>query len=100
MAAIYSKNSPYYKTLVVNDYLDVIEFRDIVPERDDTEFEITKTYEHRPDLLAYDLYKDVGLWWVFAVRNKSIIKDPVYDFVAGTKIFLPKLSTLRRELGI
>lgn len=96
----YSKTSPYYNTNIVNDYLDIIEFRDIPAERDDIQFEITKTYENRPDLLAYDIYKDSGLWWVFAVRNKSKIKDPVYDFVAGKKIFLPKLSTLKRELGI
>lgn len=96
----YSKTSPYYNTNIVNDYLDIIDFRDIPAERDDIQFEITKMYENRPDLLAYDIYKDSGLWWVFAVRNKSKIKDPVYDFVAGTKIFLPKLSTLKRELGI
>lgn len=96
----YSKTSPYYNTNIVNDYLDIIDFRDIPAERDDIQFEITKMYENRPDLLAYDIYKDSGLWWVFAVRNKSTIKDPVYDFVAGKKIFLPKLSTLKRELGI
>lgn len=96
----YSKNSPYYDTKITNDYLDVINFRDITPERDDIQFEITKTYEYRPDLLAHDLYKNSSLWWVFAVRNKSKIKDPVYDFVAGKKIFLPKLSTLKRELGV
>jgi hypothetical protein len=28
------------------------------------------------------------------------IKDPVFDFEAGTKIFLPKKSKLKTELGI
>jgi hypothetical protein len=97
---IYKKTSPYYKTNVVNEYLDVINFRDIPAERDDHLFEITKTYENRPDLLAYDLYKDSGLWWVFSVRNKSLIKDPIFDFSSGKKIYLPKLSTLRSSLGI
>jgi len=62
-------------------------------------FELTATYEHRPDLLAYDLYKDHKLWWVFAVRNRSVIKDPVFDMVAGVKIYLPKASTLQRVIG-
>jgi hypothetical protein len=97
---MYSKNSPYYKTQIVNGYLDVMEFRDLPIQRDDILFEVTATYENRPDLLAYDLYKDPGLWWVFAVRNKKIIKDPVYDLVAGVKIYLPKMSTLKSVLGI
>jgi len=97
---MYSKTSPYYKTQIVNGYLDVIEFRDLPIQRDDILFEVTATYENRPDLLAYDLYKDPSLWWVFAVRNKKIIKDPVYDLVAGVKIYLPKMNTLKSVLGI
>ena len=97
---MYSKTSPYYKTQVVNGYLDVMEFRDLPIQRDDILFEVTATYENRPDLLAYDLYKDPSLWWVFAVRNKKIIKDPVYDLVAGVKIYLPKMNTLKSVLGI
>lgn len=95
----YTKTSPYYNTSMVNNYLDVINFRDIPKERDDILFEVTATYEHRPDLLAYDLYKDQKLWWVFAVRNRSVIKDPVFDMVAGVKIYLPKASTLHRVIG-
>jgi hypothetical protein len=95
----YAKTSPYYNTSITNNYLDVINFRDIPIYRDDLLFQLTATYEHRPDLLAYDLYKDARLWWVFSVRNKSIIKDPVFDLVAGVKIYLPKASTLKQVLG-
>ena len=98
--ARYNKASPYSTTEVVGGYLDVINFRDIPPEKDDILFEITGTYENRPDLLAYDLYSDVRLWWVFSVRNKSILKDPVFDMSAGTKIYLPKKSTLSAILGV
>ena len=96
---MYAKTSPYYNSSMVNNYLDVINFRDIPKERDDILFELTATYKHRPDLLAYDLYKDHKLWWVFAVRNRSVIKDPVFDMVAGVKIYLPKASTLQRVIG-
>lgn len=100
MATNYSKTSPYSSTEITNNYLDVLNIRDFPYEKDDILFEITSTYDRRPDLLAYDLYKDSTLWWVFAVRNRSIIKDPVYDMQAGTKIYLPKISTLRSALGI
>lgn len=96
----YSKTSPYSKTEIVNGYLDVMTFRDLPVERDDVLFEVTNTYENRPDLLAYDLYQDEGLWWVFAIRNKTKIKDPVFDMKAGIKIYLPKLTTIKRVLGI
>ena len=96
----YNKLSPYYNTDSSNGYLDVIEFRDLPLETDDILFEITSNYENRPDLLAYDLYRDVNLWWVFAVRNKDRIRDPIYDFAAGTKVYLPKLSTIKKSLGI
>jgi len=95
----YTKTSPYFNTSLVNNYLDIINFRDIPKERDDVLFELTATYELRPDLLAYDLYGDHQLWWVFAIRNRSIIKDPVFDMVAGIKIFLPKATTLKRAVG-
>jgi hypothetical protein len=98
--ATYTKTSPYFTTEQTNGYLDVITFRDIPSQTDDILFTVTKNYEHRPDLLAYELYGDVGLWWVFAVRNKSIIKDPVFDLNAGLKIHLPKLSTIKTALGI
>lgn len=98
--SMYTKVSPYYSTDDSNGYLDFITFRDIPSETDDILFEVTNNYENRPDLLAYDLYGDVGLWWVFSVRNKNIIKDPVFDLTSGTKIYLPKLTTIKAALGI
>ncbi len=47
--ATYSKASPYSTTEITGGYLDVINFRDIPPENDDILFEITNTYENRPD---------------------------------------------------
>lgn len=96
----YSKSSPYANTAVLEGYLDVINFRNIPVLLDDVKFVIPSQYEYRPDLLAHDLYQDVNLWWVFAVRNKNVIKDPIFDFVAGTTIFLPKQTTLTRILGL
>ena len=98
--AIYKGTSPYFQTKDDNGYLDVLVYRDIPPEADDILFTVTKNYEYRPDLLAYDLYNDVNLWWVFAVRNKNLLKDPVFDLEAGIKIYLPKISTINSALGL
>jgi prophage DNA circulation protein len=51
-------------------------------------------------LLAYDLYGDSALWWVFAMRNPNTIQDPVFDFLPGTTIFIPKKETIVAALGL
>lgn len=96
---MYNKQSPYINTSITNGYLDVINFVDITGEVNDIQFTITTLYMHRPDLLAYDLYGDSNLWWVFTVRNKDILKDPIYDFVPGQVIYLPQLESIRKALG-
>jgi len=100
MSATYSKNSPYYGTPINGFYLDVNNFRNLPNVSNDVQFVVTSQYANRPDLLAYDLYGDATLWWVFAVRNKDIIKDPVYDLYAGQAIYLPQMQTLKTILGI
>jgi hypothetical protein len=97
---MYDKNSPYSSTGIINGHLDILNFKSFPFEKNDILFEVTKTYEHRPDLLAYDLYQEPKLWWVFAVRNRSKLKDPVFDLKAGVKIYIPKITTLKRALGI
>ena len=98
--ATYTSSSPYYATGYSQFYLDVMVNRVIPRESDDLEFEITQTYQYRPDLLAYDLYGDAGLWWEFYQRNPNTLTAPVIDFATGKKIFLPKMSTLQQSLGI
>ena len=66
---------------------------------DDILYTIESQYEHRPDLLAYDLYGSPKLWWVFAQRNMDVLKDPVYDMVTGTKIYIPQGEKLTETLG-
>jgi hypothetical protein len=66
----------------------------------DSYWEISETYNMRPDLLAYDLYNDSKLWWVFAQRNPNRLKDPLFDFVTGTGIYIPQLPVLQQVLGL
>ena len=95
-----SNNSPWGKTrLVRREYLDILRIRPVPESGDDVIYEIEPQYHQRPDLLAYDMYGDPKLWWVFAQRNMNTLKDPVYDFRAGLSIYVPKGSKLRQLLG-
>jgi len=96
----YKQSSPYFATGYSENFLDVMTNRPIPRQADDQYVTLNQAYEYRPDLLAYDLYEDSNLWWVFAQRNPNTIKDPIWDFKTGIKIFLPKISTLKTALGI
>ena len=98
--ANYSITSPYFNTPQSNNELGILSGRAVPHENDDQSYTIAKEFEFRPDLLAYDLYGDVGLWWVFTNRNPDIIKDPIFDFKAGTIIRLSKKSSLLKALGV
>lgn len=99
--SLYPATSPYNKTGIVNGkFLDVMINRAIPMQPSDIYWEITTVYEYRPDLLAYDLYGDSRLWWVFAQRNPNRLKDPYFDFVTGTGIYLPKAELLNQLLGL
>ena len=100
MAATYSDTSPWYTTSTKQGYLDVLKIRPVSAESDDFLYTIEPQYTNRPDLLAYDLYGDASLWWVFIQRNLDVLEDPIFDFVPGTKIYIPKNSSLRTALGI
>jgi hypothetical protein len=98
--ATYPASSPWHITPENSLYLELLEIRPIPAESDDIDYTIEAQYRHRPDLLAYDLYGDPKLWWVFAQRNMDKIIDPIYDFEPGRQIKLPKQSSLSRFLGI
>lgn len=98
--ANYTASSPYFLTGYSQFFLDVMIDRPIPRFTDDVLFTINETYQYRPDLLAFDLYGDGQLWWVFYQRNPNTLTAPPWDFAAGTDIFIPKISTLRSALGL
>jgi len=96
----YTSASAYFETPVINgQYLGVMVDRPIPKLIDDLSMTLNETYNLRPDLLAYDLYQDASLWWVFAQRSPNQLQDPLGDFITGTTIYLPQISTLKSVLG-
>lgn len=96
----YNKSSPYASTANFGQFLDVLNFRTISKKADDVTYTIDKVYKHRPDMLAFDLYGDAGLWWVFIARNPNVLKDPVFGFKPGVTIYIPTKETLVADLGL
>ena len=97
--ATYSSTSPYFVTPYSQFFLDFMVDRPIPKETDDQLFRINQTYQYRPDLLAFDLYDQSQLWWVFYQRNPNTLTAPPWDFVADREIYLPKITTLQTVLG-
>ena len=97
--AQYDSTSPYFNTKYRQFFLDVMVDRPIIKDADDILFTINQTYQYRPDLLAYDLYDNPSLWWVFYQRNSNTLIKPPLDFKAGTTIYIPQLNNLRTQLG-
>ena len=98
--ASYNRVSPYYTTKENNFYLELLTIRPVPSEADDYRYIIETQYRHRPDLLAFDLYGNAKLWWVFVQRNMTVLKDPIYDFEPGIVIYLPKKTNLQKFLGV
>lgn len=96
----YPSSSPYFNTNIFGNFLDVMIDRPVTKLSDDALYEIDSVYEYRPDLLSADLYGTSTLWWVFAQRNPNVLVDPLLDFTAGTRIYIPKLDTLKQDLGV
>ena len=98
--ATYKNTSPWYNTQITNNYLDILTIRPVSAEPDDFLYTIESQYTYRPDLLAFDLYGNAELWWVFIQRNLNVLQDPIFDFVPGNSIYIPKGSSLKTILGL
>ena len=92
---MYSSNSPYSKTPIKGDYLDIMTPREVLHDSGDETYTIESQYHMRPDLLSYKKYGSSKYWWMFAMRNKDALIDPIQDFKAGTTIKIPKIENLR-----
>jgi len=95
----YKPDSFYAKTNSIDFYLDIWENTVNVSTKGDTSIEIHTKYNLRPDLMAYDMYGSPNYWWVFALKNKDKLIDPVEDFKAGLTIVVPAKHGLRSLIG-
>ena len=97
---MYGKTSLYSATPITQNGVGILRYRKIPEVSSDVVYKIKPQYNYRPDLLASDLYDDPNLWWVFKSRNPSVLEDPVFDFVAGVVIQVPRIETIKSVLGV
>lgn len=89
MTVQYKRNSNYRNTEISNGELGAYQPPITVDYSQTTQMEITQKYDRRPDKLAYDLYGDAKMWWIFLLYNRNQILDPIHDFTIGLTIFVP-----------
>ena len=89
--ATYRTDSLYRDTKITNNqYLDELTIDNIDVKNTTTKtMTLNEKYDEKPDLLAYDLYGNAKLWWVFGLFNQDELVDPILDFKAGLKIKVP-----------
>lgn len=86
---VYKSSSPYYETTQTSWFLDFWEGKTIEPDSTDLQIEITPEFNLNPGLLSEKLYGTPDYRWVFALRNRDVLKDPLWDFTTGKKIWVP-----------
>lgn len=91
--------SPYALTPTVDWYLGIYAPRTVPQSANDVLVKLDKKYEFRPDLLSYDNYGTSKYWWVFAVRNPNVVKDPIGDMVAGIQLYIPNADSINTFVG-
>lgn len=99
MADFHDRASFLRSTGTFEGFLDVNSLPHIPKAQSDTTYIVESRFDGRPDLLAHALYKNTRLWWVFAMRNPDVIKDPLRDFKEGVKIKLPSKGTIESIIG-
>jgi hypothetical protein len=85
-------------SVIDNRFLGVNNLPRILRTAEDEIYEIDHSYDQRPDLLAHKLYGNSRLWWVFSQRNPDVLRDPIRDFSAGTRIVVPPRSAVENAL--
>ena len=87
----YRTDSLYRNTELVNEkFLDVLSIDNIDIDNTSTKtIKLQPKHDEKPDLLAYELYGNAKLWWVFALFNQDKLADPIMDFKSGLSITVP-----------
>lgn len=99
MADFHRRDSFLRNSGTFGNFLDVNSLPKIPKGSFDLDYTIKESEAGRPDILAGNLYENPRLWWVFALRNPDVLKDPLDDFKAGVSIKIPSPEDVKALLG-
>ena len=94
----YDSKSYLYNTNYNKFYLDVASLTSLKDATGDYVV-VPPSCEHRIDLFSYQQYNSSRLWWVIALANADIIKDPIWDFKSGLTLLVPRNTALIEQLA-
>lgn len=63
----------------------------------ETDVYVITTVGDRLDLIAYNYYNDVNLWWVISMANNNVTKGSMFP-IPGTQLRIPTNLTYVMEL--
>ena len=96
----YGNSSQYAKTPQASWFLANLVFRAVPRDGTDALITLASKYANRPDRLSYDLYNTTNYMWTFQILNPDLIKDPIFDMVAGMQIYVATSDRLQSLLGV
>lgn len=94
----YKKSSVYAATPQNSYALGYWQPPRVMPQNTDEFLVLDARYKQRPDLLSFDLYGSSELWWVFAMLNPDVLKDPIYDMQPGIELRVPSNTSIQGYL--
>jgi len=67
---------------------------------DNTDYflKISPIYNNKPGKLAYDLYGDERLGWIFSYFNRDKIQDPIFDLKSDMIIRVPTAGKVSKYI--
>jgi hypothetical protein len=99
MADFHRRDSFLRNASTFDGFLDLNTLPKLPEDPFEVDYKIKESESKRPDILATNLYSTPRLWWVFALKNPDIIKDPIEDFKAGVIIKIPSPETVKSLVG-
>jgi hypothetical protein len=90
MSVKYKNTSSYRNTKQNEKFLDLYRPPIDISKVETVTIRVESRHQNRPDLLAYDLYREAGLWWVFTLFNRDKLLDPLFDLKSGMELTVPK----------
>ena len=94
----YKQSSAYSTTPMTSRYLGVFNSPEISEQGDELTVALQQRHNFRPDILSNELYGSPRLWWVFTYFNRDVLRDPVWDFKAGTSIKVPSQDNVSKYI--